>query len=91
MRSLGVSLLKLTHYSLNKKKYILTDEYFNNLSLYNEPVTMFFRGYEPWNLDNQAIVYIIEDDGRTKENKLLFKDSSLNFKRIQGNIILIYS
>lgn len=53
---------------------------------------MFYRGYDPWNSDNQAIVYIIEDDGRTKENKSLFKDSSLNFKRIQGSVIyLIFS
>jgi hypothetical protein len=29
-------------------------------------------------------VYIIEDDGKIKENKSLFKDSNLNSKRVLG-------
>ena len=69
---------------------MLTDEYFNDLSVYNETVTMFFRGYEPWNVNNEAIVYIIEDDGKIKENKSLFKDSGLTSKRVQGKSFLTY-
>jgi hypothetical protein len=51
---------------------------------------MFFRGYEPWNVNNEAIVYIIEDDGKIKENKSLFKDSNLTSERVLGKHVLTY-
>ena len=62
----------------------MTDEYFNDLVLYNEPINTFFKNYKPLHPEGQAVVYILEDDKRTKENKALFKDSNLSFKRVEG-------
>lgn len=75
-------------YSLNKRKYILTDEYFNDLTLYNDPVTMFFRAYEPLNHDNQAIVYIVEDDGKIKETNVVTKEMNINFTQMHSKHII---
>ena len=36
-------------WSRNEQKLILTDEYYNNLSSYTEPVTSFFKAYTPIN------------------------------------------
>lgn len=41
-------------WNLNKSKCIITDEYFNDLVLYNDSICSFFHSYEPLNLDNQA-------------------------------------
>lgn len=77
----------LISYSLNKRKYILTDEYFNDLTLFNEPVTMFFRAYDPLNHENQAIVYVVEDDGKIKETNIVTKEMNINFTQMHSMFI----
>mmetsp|Transcript_4851 Transcript_4851/g.4604 ORF Transcript_4851/g.4604 Transcript_4851/m.4604 type:complete len:190 (-) Transcript_4851:1729-2298(-) len=74
-----------SHWDLNKRKYLLTDEYFNDLSIYNESVSNFFRGYQPMNSRNEAIVYIVEDDRKTKESKSVLKESGMNRRRGLNN------
>lgn len=42
-----------------EQKYILTDEYFNNLSSFDESIMNFFKSYTPLNPQNEAIVYLV--------------------------------
>lgn len=49
-------------WGLNKNKYILTDEYFNDLVLYHETICNFFKSYDPLNPENQAIIYLVEQN-----------------------------
>lgn len=42
-----------------EQKYVLTDEFYNNLSSYNDTVMNFFKIYSPLNPRSEAIVYLI--------------------------------
>lgn len=75
-------------FSLNKKKYILTDEYFNDLRLYNESVTMFFRNYEPMNTHNEAIVYLFEDNKKTVESNIGQDKTQMKFTDLKSNFFM---
>jgi hypothetical protein len=45
--------------------YSLTDEYFNNLSTFQEPILEFYRNqYTPFNPEKHAIVYLFEADSQ---------------------------
>jgi hypothetical protein len=41
------------------QKYILTDEYFNNMSSHNDTVMNFFKTYTPLNPLQEAVVYLV--------------------------------
>jgi hypothetical protein len=50
-------------WDVNDQAYVLTDEYFNNLSTVHDSVLEFFRySHEPANADRLAIVYLVETD-----------------------------
>ena len=60
----------LMFWNLNRSKYILTDEYFNDLSLYELSLYSFYRHYQPLNPMNYAIVYIVHRDKRVDQKSI---------------------
>ena len=50
-----------------EQKYVLTDEFYNNLSSYNESIMNFFKNYSPLNPQNEAIVYLVATNQKLKE------------------------
>ena len=43
-----------------EQKYVLTDEYFNNLVSYNDSVMNFFKSYSCLNPTQEAVVYLVK-------------------------------
>ena len=43
-----------------EQKYVLTDEYFNNLVSYNDTIMNFFKNYNCINAELEAVVYLIK-------------------------------
>lgn len=66
-------------WKLNNHKYILTDEYFNDLVLYNETICNFFKHYEPLNPDNLAVIYIT-----TKSNQTQLEDKEMDDQKAKN-------
>ena len=52
----------MSFWGLNESKYVLTDEYINDLWVYDLPLHIFYKNYQPLNLDNFAIVYLVHKD-----------------------------
>lgn len=56
-----------------EQKYILTDEYYNNLASYATgsstecTVMNFFKGYTPLNAANEAIVYLVQANQKVRD------------------------
>ena len=42
-----------------EQKFILTDEYFNNLVSYNDTVMNFYKTYNCLNSSQEAVVYLV--------------------------------
>lgn len=42
-----------------EQKYVLTDEFFNNLAAYNDTIMNFFKAYQTLNPKQEAVVYLI--------------------------------
>jgi hypothetical protein len=64
------------------QKYILTDEFFNNLASYNDTVMSFFKSYNPINQNNEAIVYLVSSNTKLKElHKLQMECITLDDKK----------
>jgi len=62
--------------------YILTDEYFNNLSSYTDTVMAFFKTYQPLNSQNDAVVYLISANRKVKDlHRLQYEGISLDDKK----------
>ena len=69
-------------WELNEDKYILTDEYFNDLILYDETISIFYHSYEPLNPENLAMIYMV---GRNKKVNL---DKMKNSQKTQISVNL---
>ena len=54
-------------WELNEQKYILTDEYFNNLELYGDSIWTFFKNYKTLNPDEEAVVYLVQANREKKD------------------------
>lgn len=54
------------------------------MKLYTDPVTMFFRAYEPLNSKNMAIVYLYEDDKKTIEKMSNSDPTKFKFTEIKS-------
>ena len=57
------------------QKYILTDEYFNNMSSHNDTVMNFFKTYTPLNPLQEAVVYLVIANQKQRELTKLQADS----------------
>lgn len=59
------------------EKYVLTDEYFNNLASYRDTIQNFFsqsQGYQPLNSDIQACVFLLyKNEEKTKLHPLQYE------------------
>jgi len=68
-----------------EQKMQLTDEYFNNLVTYEEPIMHFFRTYTTVNQQCEAIVYLIPSSQRLRElHKLQAESIEMEDKKKQG-------
>lgn len=65
-----------------EQKYILTDEYFNNLSSFNDTVMNFFKHYQTYNSKNEAIVYLVGANQKLRDlHKLQMENITLDDKK----------
>lgn len=64
------------------QKYILTDEYFNNLASFNDNVMNFFKNYVSYNSQNDAIVYLVQANQKLRDlHKLQAEGITLDDKK----------
>ena len=65
-----------------EQKYSLTDEYFNNLVSYNDTVMNFFKTYAALNPNQDAVVYLVKANQKSRElNKLQMDSITLDDKK----------
>ncbi|CDW75034.1 UNKNOWN [Stylonychia lemnae] len=65
-----------------EQKYSLTDEYYNNLVTYNDSVMNFFKNYNALNPSQDAVVYLVKANQKSRElNRLQMDCITLDDKK----------